>query len=185
MKKTIACDVDLTVVASDRAHWEWLCTKAGIPRGAGMFDSTLKDEGGAFPYNLGEVFGMPLAAMDFWRQEDLYDALEPMPGSVEVLRELSARFDIVFATTIKGNHHKSKCYFLKNHFPFLDGICATKEKKFVRCDYLIEDRLNVLECMPQSVVTVQMATPYKQSSEFTPDYIVKNWKEVREVFKSL
>lgn len=91
MKKIIACDVDLTVVASDRAHWEWLCQKSGHPALASQFDVNLELNGGVFPYNLGEFFGMPLAAMDFWRQEHLYDALEPLPNSVEVLRELSGK----------------------------------------------------------------------------------------------
>lgn len=66
--------------------------------------------------------------LDFWRSEDLYDYLEPMEGCVEKLGLLSKYFGIVFVSRLKGNHHRSKVYFLKKHFPFMTGFVGTHEK---------------------------------------------------------
>lgn len=66
--------------------------------------------------------------LDFWRSEDLYDCLEPIEGCVQKLEQLSKYFGIVFVSRLKGNHHRSKVYFLKKHFPFMTGFVGTHEK---------------------------------------------------------
>lgn len=66
--------------------------------------------------------------LDFWRSEDLYDNLEPMPYAVEKLEQLSEYFGIVFVSRLKGNHHRSKVYFCKKWFPFMQGFIGTHEK---------------------------------------------------------
>lgn len=73
--------------------------------------------------------------LDFWRDENLYDNLVPMEGAVEKLGLLSKYFGIVFVSRLKGNHHRSKVYFLKKHFPFMTGFVGTHEK------YLLNDSL--------------------------------------------
>ena len=73
--------------------------------------------------------------LDFWRDENLYDNLVPMEGAVEKLEQLSKYFGIVFVSRLKGNHHRSKVYFLKKHFPFMTGFVGTHEK------YLLNDSL--------------------------------------------
>lgn len=73
--------------------------------------------------------------LDFWRDENLYDNLVPMEGAVEKLEQLSKYFGIVFVSRLKGNHHRSKVYFLKKHFPFMTGFIGTHEK------YLLNDSL--------------------------------------------
>lgn len=73
--------------------------------------------------------------LDFWRDENLYDNLVPMDGAVEKLEQLSKYFGIVFVSRLKGNHHRSKVYFLKEHFPFMTGFIGTHEK------YLLNDSL--------------------------------------------
>lgn len=73
--------------------------------------------------------------LDFWRDETLYDNLEPMKGAVEKLETLSQYFNIVFVSRLKGNHHRSKVYFLKKHFPFMAGFVGTHEK------YILNDSL--------------------------------------------
>lgn len=67
-------------------------------------------------------------ALDFWRDENLYDNLVPMEGAVEKLETLNKYFDIVFVSRLKGNHHRSKVYWLKKHFPFMKGFVGTHEK---------------------------------------------------------
>lgn len=66
--------------------------------------------------------------LDFWRAEDLYDNLEPMPYAVEKLEQLSQYFGIVFISRLKGNHHKGKVGFCKKYFPFMTGFIGTHEK---------------------------------------------------------
>jgi 5'(3')-deoxyribonucleotidase len=66
--------------------------------------------------------------LDFWRDENLYDNLVPMESAVEKLEQLSKYFGIVFVSRLKGNHHRSKVYFLKKHFPFMTGFVGTHEK---------------------------------------------------------
>jgi 5'(3')-deoxyribonucleotidase len=66
--------------------------------------------------------------LDFWRDETLYDNLVPMERAVEKLKSLSQYFDIVFVSRLKGNHHRSKVYWLKKHFPFMTGFVGTHEK---------------------------------------------------------
>lgn len=73
--------------------------------------------------------------LDFWRDETLYDNLEPMKAAVEKLEALSQYFNIVFVSRLKGNHHRSKVYFLKEHFPFMAGFVGTHEK------YILNDSL--------------------------------------------
>ena len=73
--------------------------------------------------------------LDFWRDENLYDNLIPMEAAAEKLEQLSKYFGIVFVSRLKGNHHRSKVYFLKNHFPFMTGFIGTHEK------YLLNDSL--------------------------------------------
>lgn len=66
--------------------------------------------------------------LDYWRSHTLYDNLTPMSGAVETLRDLSEHFDIVFVSRLKGDHHRSKVYFLKKWFPFMKGFVGTHEK---------------------------------------------------------
>jgi 5'(3')-deoxyribonucleotidase len=66
--------------------------------------------------------------LDFWRDENLYDNLVPMESAVEKLEQLSKYFGIVFVSRLKGNHHRSKVYFLKKYFPFMTGFVGTHEK---------------------------------------------------------
>jgi 5'(3')-deoxyribonucleotidase len=66
--------------------------------------------------------------LDFWRDENLYDNLVPMEGAVEKLEQLSKYFGIVFVSRLKGNHHRSKVYFLKKHFLFMTGFVGSHEK---------------------------------------------------------
>jgi 5'(3')-deoxyribonucleotidase len=143
-KGIIAVDVDLTVADSDISHWDWL------QRQCLSFDTEMPavDD---ISYDLGSYFDLPsrVDSMSFWREESLYDEspqfgfrpIMPIKGSIDALRILSnGGWEIVFVSHVKGNHHKSKVEWLKRHFPFMSGFVATKEKKYVDCDILIDDR---------------------------------------------
>lgn len=85
--------------------------------------------------------------LDFWRNEYLYDNLEPMSGAVEKLEALSKYFNIVFVSRLKGNHHRSKVYWLKKHFPFMTGFVGTHEK------WILNDSLvAMIDDLPDNLV---------------------------------
>ena len=81
--KTIGVDVDLTVVNSDLAWFDWLGKLCNDTR---TFEEVWED-GGMIPYNLSTVFDIPEGKdpFDFWRQENLYDNLWAIPRSSVVL----------------------------------------------------------------------------------------------------
>lgn len=85
--------------------------------------------------------------LDYWRSPTLYDKLEPMEGSVECLEKLSKHFNILFVSRLKGWHHRSKVYFLKKHFPFMEGFIGTHEKWIIQDSYvaLIDDDIKNFE----------------------------------------
>src|SRR5690625_5548503 len=73
---------------------------------------------------------------------------------------------IVFVSTLKGNHHRSKYYFLNQYFGhIMDGFLGTHEKHYVRGGVIIDDRIDHLNSMKKSVKAVLMESPYRQRSE--------------------
>lgn len=172
----IAIDVDLTVCKIDVLWWEWLC----------CITNTMKPfPEGEVDYDLSEYFRHELGragrdGLDFFRQEGVYDFAEPVAGSVKAIKELKDNgHTILFVSAIKGNHHKSKFLFLQKHFPFMDGFLATKEKQFVKCDVLIDDRnkfLNLVDC-----VKIKFYTQYTQCEPLIDEYsvvVLGHWKMV-------
>lgn len=129
---TIAIDVDLTTVDTGEAWLHWLLEKGD--KECVIIPNDVID------YNLSVYFPEVEDPYDFWRTEDVYDRLSPLPNAEKVINSLCKRHDVVFVSAIKGNHHKSKYNFLKKHFPDMAGFIATKEKQFVRCDVMIDDR---------------------------------------------
>lgn len=172
----LGVDVDLTVVDTGRAWYEYLSSVSELKVPSHDEYLQIVKE---IPYDLSKVFSdLDLnKCLDYWRVDSLYDTLMPLPNVVDVLEDLKAnkRYEIVFVSTIKGNHHKSKYYFLKKHFPFMDGFIATKEKKYANVRMMVDDRLNVLEKMDTSVITIQKQTPYDQSTDYKPFHAFNDW----------
>lgn len=177
MNKIVAVDVDLTVVDTAVEWWKWLedVTGAGLP-----YEEVSKHYDFTIPYSQiwkdKEISG---CALDFWRQRHLYGNLKPVEGSVDALRTLKQMgYDIVFVSTIKGDHSKSKYYFLEEHFPFLDGVILTKEKGYVKADIVIDDRNKCLNMFPDSnVIKVKVDTPFSQDEQLIVPvaHTLKNW----------
>lgn len=163
--KILAVDCDLTTCPSDQGWLDWLnkrCTKYD-PEIWKYWDSHSKLK---LPYNLGEMFKEEVSdPYEYWRELE-YDQFEPIEGSVKALEKLSQYFQIVFISSCKGNHHRSKVYWLKEHFPFMSGFMATKEKFLMNNSVaaMIDDRLDVLEKFDYHK-RIQFQTPYEQSSK--------------------
>jgi 5'(3')-deoxyribonucleotidase len=168
MVKVAAIDCDQTVVDSAYPWYEWLelKTKAGYEyrdvcstyNFSDVYAEIWRDK---------EISGHPY---DFWRGKNIYDNLYPLPGSVEALAALKERgWDIVFVSTIKGDHHKSKYNFLKKHFPFMDGFIATKEKGYVNARLVIDDRNSCLNLFGEDVIKIKKVTPFDQDVALNGD----------------
>lgn len=177
----IGVDVDLTVAQSDKIWFEWLCMKTGIRPTLPLNNIN---------YNLGHYFAQicntkGVDPLDFWRSTNVYTDMPTVNDSVEVLKELHEMgHEIVFISALKGDHHKSKYYWLKKNFPFMSGFVGTREKDLVDVDVLIDDRNNFLNSMNGSCLKFQIFTPYEQYEDPHPDVILGvGWLEILEFFK--
>jgi 5'(3')-deoxyribonucleotidase len=178
MNKIIACDVDLVLAQSDVLWWEWMSRMVGL--------ETIPPIPAIAEYDLSKYFKsrmevLNIDPMDFWRGDSLYTWCDTIAYSREVLYCLKqSGFKIIAASHIKGNTNKSKFQFLKrNYGELLDAYLATKEKHYVRCDYLIDDRISNLNKMPENVTCIRLDTPYTQDEEPTRDIaICKDWNEI-------
>ena len=167
--RIIGVDVDLTVVRSDIGWYDWCNAASDFKH--------LPDDAVIRPYNFTKLY--PDLDVDYilhyWRRADVYDKMAPIDGCVEALRRLAEHNDIVFVSTIKGNHHKSKVEFSKRNFPFMSGFLATKEKQYAGVDVMIDDRVDVLNKVyyagKQAVV---VNTPYDQSESSAADFVILN-----------
>ncbi len=100
------------------------------------------------PYNLAAMFDIPEYddPMAFWKSCTLYEGVQPIEGSVKALKELKDKgYEIFIASRCTGNHSKSKCKWLHQHFGLVDGIFLTgknpKEKAYLvrNADWFIDD----------------------------------------------
>ena len=105
-----------------------------------------------------------------------------MEGSQEVLRDLSANYDIFVVTAAMEVPCSlaPKFAWLQQHFPFLppDHFVFCGNKGIIAADYLIDDSVYQLERFQgQGILFTCPANIYV--TKFTR---VNNWEEVREMF---
>lgn len=180
----IAVDVDLTVVDTGQAWYDWLETNCveSTPYGE-MFD---KD--GKLPYNLAKHYTMPegVDAFDFWLKEDLYDEAVCYEDSKRVLEHLYKKgWEIVFVSWCygKGQHMDSKHRMLRREYSFIDDhdfhFVTTKSKYLVNCQFAVDDRNLFCNQYHKDVTVFKINTPYTQDEELTrPVFQVDSWDEI-------
>lgn len=147
MRKIIAVDVDLTVVDSVTPWVNWYQKLTG---------HDIIDEINNTEWNVDKLMHFHNSPMDFWKQPDLYDNLEPIPEAKIALDELSKSRDIIFVSSCYPEHIKSKEFFLRRNFPYHKAFIDAHFKGFTRCDYMIDDYLKNLEQFPDSVKTFHL-----------------------------
>jgi 5'(3')-deoxyribonucleotidase len=168
-KPLLGIDVDLTVCPSDEGWLEWLFANSKRIKGKYLEDG--------IEYNLSTYFDHP-EPFEYWRTLD-YRQFEPLAGSVDKLKELSQFFDIVFISVGKGTHGKSKYYWLKQHFPFMAGYMATKEKWLMNDSLvaIIDDRLENLEGFdPEKRILFN--TSYRQTIDIPVSSVIQDWDSI-------
>lgn len=169
MTRLLAVDVDLTVCGSDIGWWSYL-----LKRGQQMYNLGDYEP---HPYNLGVLFPQIENPHQYWRELD-YSQFTPIEGSVEALEKLSQYFGIVFVSRVKGNHTKSKYYWLKDHFPFMTEYVSIHKKGVLEkaFDAIIDDRLAVLKDFPFSK-RVLFETNYTQDANCEVAMSFSKWND--------
>lgn len=172
------CDVDLTIVRSDLRWLDWLYSNAS------------KEDQEAYnnlfqglplkPYNLGALFPSVANPMDYWNTLD-YSQFEPIEGSVDALARISTYFPIVFQSHVEGTgvHAKSKYYWLKKHYPFMEGFLPTREKYLMNRAIVghIDDRYNHLKKIDLSKRYL-FKTAYTQEEECLTMKVIDSWTQI-------
>jgi len=121
----------------------------------------------------------------FLDAEDFFENLAVMPGSQDVLRQLSSRFEIFIATQAMAipNSLGPKYRWLQRNFPFIPFahyvFCG--DKSILRADYLIDDLpKNLLRFQGQGLL---YTAPHNLTA--TGFLRVDNWQQVAEYFAGL
>ena len=185
----IVVDVDLTVVRSDILWWKEL--REGYELVWGTKAEQLRIGGGdrfVKHYDLSKYFpDIPEELRyKFWSKPNLYQELPPIKRSVETLKHFSDQgARIIFASYCKKGHFGSKYDWLKEHYPFMDGFIATKEKHFVKADVFIDDRNAMLNRRYEEGDGCQMIkynSPYTQDEKLIDSqgiYVAEDWDQVK------
>lgn len=175
---TIGVDVDLTLVRTDLLWERWL-----RENGAKLDSHWTKTFYPVLPYDVTKMFSLPegLDGYAFWRQKDLYEQCLPMAFSREVISKWKGLgHKVVFVSAIKGFHAKSKYYFLKKHFPDMDGVVFTKEKGYIKADVMIDDRDDILNQFDGTkTLKIKFHTEYEQKEPSTAHFTIKDWQDER------
>lgn len=171
MKRLLGVDIDSVVCPSDQGWYDYLNYFNGFAKINEPEDWEL------LPYNLSEMFPAVSNPMHYWRTLD-YSQFWPIEGSVDALEKLSTYFGIVFISRVKGNHSKSKYYWLKEHFPFMTEYVATHGKWVMNksVEAMIDDRLDVLEGF-DSDKRILFETPYTQTSDCLVAHSFGKWDD--------
>lgn len=139
MKKVVACDVDLTVVDSLTSWYDWLRQYSDEPVLNVSRSYDLRPEMRAILDRAGRP---DIDPMTYWENDDLYDAMEPIVGSVEALKNIvDDGNELIFVSSCFPEHEESKVAFLETFFPFASAFISTHDKHFVAYDVLIDDKL--------------------------------------------
>lgn len=176
MKPILGVDVDLTLVRTDLGWLNWL--KMQDYQNMLIYGtSTVHIPKAGIPYNLSELYPEVQDPYEYWRTLD-YDQFKPLEGSVEVLEELSKSFDIAFISQHKGQHSKSKYYWLEKYFSFKTGVMLTKEKWLMKGSVvaMIDDRLDQLKGFDFDQ-RVLFETRYTQSVECNVAFSFNQWDD--------
>jgi 5'(3')-deoxyribonucleotidase len=121
----------------------------------------------------------------FLDAEDFFEVLDVMPGSQEVLEELSRRFEIFIATQAMTvpNSLGPKYRWLQRHFEFIPPthyvFCGNKS--ILRADYLIDDLPRNLERFTGQGLLYTAPHNLTASGHVR----VNNWQEVLAYFSKV
>lgn len=175
----IGVDCDNTVVSVDQYWWDWLNS---ICRKNKPFPTQWPIHYDLSTYFREELAQLKMDGKEWWRGTTQYDLMQAMPEAIECLERLSGKHEIVFVSSLKGHHAKSKYYFLKRQFPFLTEVTFMKKKRYAAVDVLIDDRVEHHNNAPPGRMNILFDTPLTQIEEITQAdlFVSGNWYEIEE-----
>jgi len=169
----IGLDVDLTLVDTLTPWLEWYKFKTGSDLSHILEEQ--KDHG----FNIQDLMVSHNSPLDFWKQSDLYDTLEPIADCIDVVSELQKDHDVIFISYCFPEHIESKVSFLNRFFGPNIKFVDTKHKEYIKMDLMIDDHgvfLEKIKGLQPNCKVIQKMTPINSLSELVDDSFV-NWKE--------
>ena len=174
MRKSIAIDMDDTVADTLQRHIAWYEKEFGI-RLAKENMSGKKIYDVVAPEHLNQVRNFP-------RHPDFFRDLNPIDNAVEVIRELSTRFDIYFVSAAMEypSSFNAKYDWLRSYFPFISDMnyvfCGFKG--MLNCDYLIDDSSRHIDAFKgEGLLFTAESNLHEQGYNR-----INNWLEARKFF---
>lgn len=170
----IAIDMD-EVMADTMAHY---LEKYNAEFGKNL---TVKDFRGRFVFEVIDAAHRE-RAREYFEQEEFFANIPVMPGSQDVIRELTKRYD-VFITTAAMDvpcSFSAKFFWLQQHFPFIptSNIVFCGDKSIVAADYLIDDNVRHLRNFRgDGIIYTAPHNIYEKAFRR-----VDNWEDVRKLF---
>jgi len=174
--KRIAIDMD-EVMADTMAHF---LEKYNESFGVGLTTAHFQ---GRHVFEVIDDAHKPVAR-DYFQQEAFFATIPVMPGSVEVVKALTERYE-VFITTAAMDVPCSftpKFDWLQRHFPFIrtSNIVFCGDKSIIAADYLIDDNIRQLGNFKGEGI-IYTAPHNVHETRFRR---VNSWEEVRSLFLS-
>lgn len=124
----------------------------------------------------------------FFKNNAFHSTLDPLCGSIEVIRMLQEAGHIVkFVTSISYDVIKSRIEFFKKHFPFVDvdsQLIATHDKTSIYADIVIDDHIPHLTNINHDCKFIIFDQPWNKDYKLA-DYRVHDWCEVRETLEKI
>lgn len=135
-------------------------------------------------YNLGHLYS-------FWNETNAYDQMEVLEESKKLIRKLyEAGHGIYFISYCfdTGNHVQSKINMLRRGYDFIktedfNFIDAKHKEQYARLfDVFIDDRLEYIADMPESVECILLDTPFGEQKEcYRSYYPAGNWSAIDRI----
>lgn len=80
--------------------------------------------------------------IELFKEKELWDSLEPLPGSQDGLKQIiKSGHQVYLATATNPVNLSWKCDFVKRHFPFIpeDNVIRIMNKGLLKADVLVDD----------------------------------------------
>ncbi len=163
MSKVIAVDVDGTILTDICYDW-FYDLKMSYPIKK-EWAHVLHPKDHKLPYDISKMFEIPEGkdGFTFWYNDRLYNDYKPREDAVLYLAELFDKgYEIIFLSKVIGNHGQSKTKFINEYFPYNEGIIFTGQKYYIKCDYLIDDCMSVLNTMSGDTLTIKFRDDFNE-----------------------